>query len=151
MDYREEIRGRVERILFTEFKSNYTVALVKVPERLDPVTIVGNIPNPIEGAVIRIHGCWVKHPKYGMQFKVVSFDYLTPATTEEIKDFLSTITSIGASTASKIVRQFGEQSIDVIENRMHLLSNVPGMGPKRVAAVRKSWAELKAKIGGTKS
>src|SRR5690606_9085735 len=47
-------------------------------------------------------------------------------------------------TAKRIVRRFGEETLDIIENQSERLTEVPGVGRKRLQMIRSAWAEQRA-------
>ena len=47
-------------------------------------------------------------------------------------------------TARRIVKCFGLDTLDIIENQIDRLSEVPGIAKKRIAMIQKTWAEQKS-------
>lgn len=137
----QEIQGQIERITFANEENGYTIARVKVRGRQDLVTVVGNLMAPTPGEILKMRGEWVSHPKYGEQFKVVDYRTTTPATVYGIKKYLGSglIRGVGPVIAERIVRKFGEESLTVIEERVEALSEVEGVGQKRIDMIRKAW------------
>ena len=80
VSYQQRIRGQIERITFTNQDTGYTVARVKVAGRQDLITVVGNLINPQAGTTLEMTGEWLNHPKFGEQFRIISYEYLAPAT-----------------------------------------------------------------------
>jgi hypothetical protein len=64
---------------------------------------------------------------------------------ESIQSYLGSglICGIGPKLAERIVHQFGSQSLDIIEHNPERLSQVPGIGPKRVEGLLRSCEEQK--------
>lgn len=141
----EEIRGQIERVTFYNEESGYSVLRCKVPGRVDLVTVVGNIPNPVPGELLRIQGSWKQHPRYGEQFQSVFFTRLAPATLQGIRRYLGSglVKGIGPVMADRIVERFGEKTLEVIERDPHRLLEVEGIGEKRVEQIGKAWEEQK--------
>ena len=94
-----DLQGQIERITYTNEENGYTVAKVKVYNRSDLVTVVGNILSPTPGEVLKMKGEWVNNPKYGEQFKVVHYKSLVPASVSGIQKYLGSglIKGIGQS------------------------------------------------------
>ena len=65
-----DLVGQIEHITYTSEETGYTIARVKVEGRPDPITVVGGLLAPTPGEVLRMTGEWVRHPKYGEQFRV---------------------------------------------------------------------------------
>ncbi|MCX5816468.1 MAG: helix-hairpin-helix domain-containing protein, partial [Proteobacteria bacterium] len=140
-----EIKGQIERITYYNEENGYTIAKVKVQGRVDLVTIVGNIVSLIPGEVLKLQGFWDNHPKYGEQFKVVSYESIMPATVKGIEKYLGSgmIKGIGPVTAKRLVSKFGIETLSIIDNDIERLNEVPGIGEKRVEMIRKAWEEQK--------
>ena len=83
-----DLQGQIERITYFNEENGYTVAKLKVYNRNDLVTVVGNILSPTPGEVIKMRGEWVNNPKYGQQFKVVHYKSLFPASVKGIEKYL---------------------------------------------------------------
>jgi hypothetical protein len=60
-------------------ETGYTIAKVKVYDRRDLVTVVGNFMTPMPGEILKMQGERANHPKYGEQFKVTRYKSLVPA------------------------------------------------------------------------
>ena len=140
-----DLQGQIERITFTSEETGYTVARVKVHGRRELLTVIGNIINPTPGEIIRMKGEWGNHPKYGEQFKIVLCQTTTPATVHGMEKYLGSglITGIGPVMAKRIVKMFGEKTLDIIENEIDRLVDVEGIGQKRIGMIRKAWEEQK--------
>ena len=54
------------------------------------------------------------------------------------------IRGVGKVMAERIVNQFGEDTLDVIDYHPERLREVVGIGQKRVQSIAKSWAEQRA-------
>ncbi|MBI4619847.1 MAG: ATP-dependent RecD-like DNA helicase [Desulfobacterales bacterium] len=140
-----DLQGQIERITYNNEENGFTIAKVKVYGHRDLVTVVGNLLAPTPGEVIKMRGEWANHPKYGKQFKVVYYKSLVPASVYGIEKYLGSglIKGIGPIIAKRIVNEFGEQTLDVIENDIEKLAQVEGIGKKRIQMVKKAWAEQK--------
>ena len=71
---------------------------------------------------------------------------IPPSTLEGIEKYLGSgmVRGIGPHFARKLVRAFGEQVFDIIEQQPQRLTELEGIGPKRKARVTEAWAEQKA-------
>jgi exodeoxyribonuclease V alpha subunit len=136
-----ELKGKIERVTYNNEETGYTVARVKISGRSDLVTVVGKFVSPMPGEVLSMKGEWANHPKYGQQFKVSYYDSTVPASVYGIRKYLESglITGIGPVMAGRIVKQFGKQTLDVIENQIHRLAEVEGIGNKRIHMIRQAW------------
>lgn len=87
----ETLSGTVERIIFSNEETIYTVAQIVVPGRNGLITIVGNYLPPISGERVEAYGKWCSHPTYGKQFQLETLVPITPKTTDGIRNYLSSI------------------------------------------------------------
>ncbi len=140
-----DLQGQIERITYTNEENGYTIARLKVYGHRDLVTVVGNLMAPNPGEILRMKGEWTSHPKYGEQFKIVYYDTAVPATVYGIRKYLGSglIKGVGQKIAERIVKKFGEETLDIIEDNIENLAEVEGIGKKRIAMIRKAWDDQK--------
>ncbi len=140
-----ELSGQIERITYTNEENGYTIARVKVYGQRDLITVVGYLMSPSPGEILNLKGEWVNHPKFGEQFKVVEYKTTIPATVFGIKKYLGSglIKGLGPVIAGRIVKKFGEKTLDIIENDIQKLAMVEGIGKKRIAMIQDAWHEQK--------
>ncbi|MFC1895425.1 helix-hairpin-helix domain-containing protein, partial [Thermodesulfobacteriota bacterium] len=140
-----DLQGQIERITYTNDENGYTIAKVKVYGQRDLVTVVGNLMAPMPGEIIRMRGEWANHPKYGQQFKIVHYKTMVPASVYGMQKYLGSglIKGIGPIMAKRIVDKFGKQTLDIIEQELEKLSEVDGIGKKRIGMIKGAWAEQK--------
>jgi exodeoxyribonuclease V alpha subunit len=138
-----DLQGQIERITYTNDESGFTIARVKVDGQRDLVTVVGNLMAPMPGEILNMRGEWANHPKYGEQFKIVHYKTTVPASVYGIQKYLGSglIKGIGPVMAGRIVKQFGKQTLDVIEKNIDRLAEVDGIGKKRIGMIKKAWDE----------
>jgi len=141
----DQLEGSVERITYYNEENGYSVIRLNVEGRSDLVTVVGNLPEVQPGESLHLEGRWTKHPQYGRQFKAEWCEQVLPATIEGLKAYLGSgmIKGVGPVTAKRIVRRFGVDTLDVLDEKPQRLREVLGVGPKRAAAVAKAWEEQK--------
>nr|WP_246514887.1 helix-hairpin-helix domain-containing protein [Desulfonema limicola] len=140
-----DIQGQIERITYNNEENGYTIARVKVYGHRDLVTIVGNLMAPAPGEILKMKGEWANHPKYGEQFKVVYYNTTVPASVYGIKKYLGSglIKGVGPVIADRIVKKFGKETLDIIEDNIENLTQVEGIGKKRIAMIQKAWDDQK--------
>jgi exodeoxyribonuclease V alpha subunit len=140
-----ELQGQLERITYHNEENHYTIAKLKVKGQRDLVTIVGCLVSMTPGEVLRLKGDWDSHPKYGEQFKVVSYETVTPATVKGIERYLGSglIKGIGPVMAKRLVNKFGLETLEIIEKSVGRLKEVEGIGEKRIDMISAAWAEQK--------
>ena len=141
----EHIRCVVERITYQNAQNGYSVIKCKAKNFQDLVTVVGEMPDVHVGSVLSLGGFWKMDAKYGRQFTVQELEETLPATVYGIEKYLGSglVKGIGPKYAQKIVRQFGKDTLEVIEETPDELLKVPGIGKIRVERIKKSWTEQK--------
>lgn len=109
------------------------------------MTLTGSLLDVPVGSVLLVDGDWRVDPKYGQQFVAQSWTEVMPATIYGIKKYLGSglIKGIGPVYAKAIVSKFGLETIDVIENDIERLLEVPRLGKKRMEKIRESWEKQK--------
>jgi exodeoxyribonuclease V alpha subunit len=143
----ECIEGVVERITYkSDDGSGFVVAKIKEPQKKDVTAIVGNL-GPINiGENLRLYGFWEDNKKYKViQFRVSSYETLTPATLHGIEKYLGSgiIKGLGEKTAQRIVKKFGLDTFHVIENNPDKLKSVEKVGKAMVEKIKKGWEQNK--------
>lgn len=140
------LTGVIERITFHSSESGYTVARLNTGNVKQLITVVGSFANIQAGQTLQLQGTWTEHPQYGSQFQVVKYKETKPATLTGIEKYLGSglIKGVGPVTAKRIVKHFGKDTLDIIENQIDRLIEVPGIAKKRIAMIQKTWAEQKS-------
>ena len=72
-----ELKGLVERIIFHNEETSYTVAKIKLCKKGTVVTVSGIFLSLNSGDELKLQGNWRSHPTYGKHFKVDSYEPLT--------------------------------------------------------------------------
>lgn len=139
------IEGTLERITYQNSDSHYMVAKFSPKEEIFPITIVGNFLNLNSGGHYILEGEWVKHPKYGDQFKVVNFKELLPETLQGLEKYLSSglIKGIGPVTAKRLVQYFKFDVLEIIEKQPEKLAQVSGIGPQTARKIGSCYIQQK--------
>ena len=135
------LRGQIERITFANEENGFTIAKMKVQGEKELVTVVGNFPGINPGEVLELLGAWSNHPKFGNQFKAETFKSVMPATAAGIEKYLGSglIKGIGPVMASRLVKHFGVNTLEIIDTNPDSLEEVEGIGKKRVQMIRSAW------------
>ncbi len=141
----DHLRCVVERITYQNPENGYTVLKCKAKGFDDLVTVVGSMPEVHVGSVMTMTGNWKVDAKYGRQFSMESYEEALPATVYGIEKYLGSglIKGVGPKFASRIVKEFGEDTLTVIEENPDSLIKVPGIGKIRVEKIKKSWQDQK--------
>ena len=139
----DTLRGTIERITYHNEENGYTVAQLAVDGRGDMMPVIGNMLGVNIGEAVELTGAWMAHAKYGRQFKAESVRTVLPATVAGLEKYLGSglIKGIGPVTAKRIVRKFGLDTLQVIEEQPQRLGEVLGVGHKRIDLITRAWAE----------
>lgn len=141
-----ELHGVVERITYANPDNGYTVLRLQPRRGRGLATVVGNLPPLNVGEQVLLRGRWTTHPKHGKQFEARSCRTREPATVEGIRKYLGSglIKGIGPVMADRIVREFGTDTLRILEADIDQLRRVPGLGPVRIGAIGRGWEAQKA-------
>ena len=136
----EIIRGTVLAILFQNQENGYTVIRFTTEEQIT-ITVVGTIPLCTPGEKLVITGHWETHQTHGMQFHAEFLERVMPAGAQAIEQYLSSrvIKGIGPRTASRIVKLFGDETFEIMEQHPERLAEVPGISPQKARAIGVSF------------
>ena len=131
----ETIEGYVDHIIFQNRDNGYTVAcLISQGEE---ITCVGNFRFLSEGETIRARGTYTRHPSYGRQFSVDSYESVIPQDSLAMERYLGSgaIKGIGAALAARIVRKFGDDTLRIIEEEPERLAEVKGISERKAREI----------------
>jgi len=142
----ETLSGLVERVTYHNAENGFCVLRVKVRGQRDLVAVVGHAATINAGEFISATGLWTTDREHGLQFKATQVTTTQPTTLEGIEKYLGSgmMRGIGPTYARALVRAFGEQVFDLIEQEPARLREVGGIGAKRAARIVAGWAEQKA-------
>jgi len=137
------IYGLLEKIIYYNEENGFLVAKLQEKGKKELTTIVGNLSGVNPGESLKLTGRWVHNKRFGEQFQVERFEVTVPATLHGIQKYLGSglIKGIGPIMAERIVRKFGLNTLEIIEKTPEKLSEVEGIGPKRIAMITKAWEE----------
>ena len=137
----EELRGTVRRCIYASDDGRFCVFQIEDKESRKLACATYHGRGPYVGEQILMRGCWQKHPRFGVQFSARSLEMVKPEETEDIIHFLASgmIDGIRETMARRIVAHFGKKTMDVFENNIDALLEVPGIGPKGFEKIKKSY------------
>lgn len=136
------IEGTVETVLFCNEQNGYIV--LDLDTGGDYVTVVGELGTIEEGEELRLTGKYVTHPKFGAQFRAEACERKLPATETAILKYLSSgvIKGIGPTLAKRMVEEFGDKTLEVIENTPEDLVKVKGMSAKKADEISQEFRRI---------
>ncbi len=141
----ELLQGTVENIVFRNDETGYTILSVQpiAEGTLDVrrVTVVTKCATVWEGEEFTAHGKWVDDPRHGRQFRAEEFICVTPTSVEGLCRYLSSglLKGIGKKMAAKIVKAFGNDTLEVLDKTPERLREVPGIGKGKAKQIIDSW------------
>ena len=140
-----KLSGSVEQVIYANEENGYLVCDLGTDDD-DLITITGIMPYVGEGDSLIVYGEWKHNPRYGRQFAVSQYERYMPANASAILRYLSSgaIKGIGKKTAMKIVEEFGDNTLEVLENHPDWLSDIPGISLKKAKQI---CEDFKAKAG----
>ncbi|MEN8742638.1 MAG: ATP-dependent RecD-like DNA helicase [Phaeobacter gallaeciensis] len=141
----EVLAGLVERVTFHSTESGFCVLRVKARGHRDLVTTVGHAAMISAGEWITASGTWINDRNHGLQFKAHFLKTHAPSTLDGIEKYLGSgmIRGIGPVYAKRLVKMFGNDVFDIIEESPERLRDVDGIGPKRADKITAGWADQK--------
>ncbi len=136
---RSYIEGVVEAVVYQNEENGYTVLRLDVGAD-GTVTVVGCLPGAAPGENIKVGGSWTRHASYGEQFKADTVERRMPAGEKAIFDYLASgaVKGIGAATARKLVAEFGDETLSVLEERPEELTRA-GLTRRRALMISESF------------
>ncbi len=136
-----ELKGEVTDIIYQNEVNSYTIAIFETEE--EETTIVGYLPFVKSGDTLKVIGRYVEHKEYGTQFKVETFEKLIPETLGALERYLANgnIKGIGATTAKKIIKKFGEDTINIFKFEPKRLSEIKGITESKAKEMAESFIE----------
>lgn len=142
----EQITGFIERVTYHNPENGFSVLKVKIKGVKDLTAVVGSTSNPSAGEWINAEGDWFVDKKFGKQFKAQSIKTQVPSNVFGIEKYLASgiIKGIREITAKKLIKEFGKNVFDVIENEPGRLLMVDGISRKQVDRITKSWNEMRS-------
>ena len=143
---REPLSGLVERVTFHSPDTGFCVLRVKVRGHRELVSVLGSAASVQPGEFIQCSGRWDNNRDHGLQFKTTFLKVMPPSSIEGIEKYLGSgmIKGIGPHFAKKLVKAYGEDVFDVIEEEPDRLLELNGIGKKRVERITSGWADQKA-------
>ena len=144
MKEHEELTGIIDRIIFKNTDTGFSVFVLQLTTQKSTI-VTGQLAMLQPGEQVNISGLWTSHPKFGRQFQAISCNAQLPTNIIGIKKYLGSglIKGIGKIYAQKIVEQFKENTLEIIDKKPEQLRIIPGIGDKRLATIIQAWHDQK--------
>lgn len=142
VDISVELSGSVEDVIYKNADNGYTVINLGCDEGL--IAVVGNLGDVNEGERLSLRGGWITSPKYGRQFKAAMCERSMPETESEISTYLGSgvIKGLGPAIAKKIVKQFGTEALDIIDNDCMQLTVIKGITSDKALYISNEYHKI---------
>lgn len=142
VDISVELSGSVEDVIYKNADNGYTVINLGCDEGL--IAVVGNLGDVNEGERLSLRGGWITSPKYGRQFKAAMCERSMPETESEISAYLGSgvIKGLGPAIAKKIVKQFGMEALDIIDNDCMQLTVIKGITSDKALYISNEYHKI---------
>ncbi len=136
------IRAFIENIIYYNEDNYYAVLEASVNDEL--LTLVGHFPYVNAGETLEAEGEYTRHPTYGEQFSVTSFEVCRPEGAEAIERYLAggAIKGIGPALAKRIVKKFKGDTFHIIEEEPERLAEIKGISDSMAMSISEQ-AEMK--------
>lgn len=139
--------GDIEKVVYHSDDTGFVVLKVALQKegnkRSTTVTVTGILPQAQEGQSVHAVGQWIENRNYGKQFKADELNIRLPKSEKALMQYLSSgvIKGVGKVMAEQLLKKFGTDVLNVIENHPQKLAELPGIGPKRSADIQASWKQ----------
>ncbi|MCR5233556.1 MAG: ATP-dependent RecD-like DNA helicase [Lachnospiraceae bacterium] len=139
----ETVRGYIEHIIYRNNENGYTV--LNLVSDGEDITCVGSFKYVDEGENVELKGEFTEHAVYGEQFKAVSYEVKSPEDTVSIIRYLGSgaVKGVGQALATRIVKEFGEDTFRIIEEEPERLVRVKGISDRKAREIALQIMEKK--------
>lgn len=122
-----ELCGQVESVVYRNEENGYTI--IELVGEDEMITAVGTMPMVNVGEQVKLYGVYKNHPSYGSQFVASACERSMPENLDGILKYLSSgaIKGIGVATANRLVKEFGADTLSVLENDPVRTSKIRGI------------------------
>lgn len=129
----EELSGIVNRI---RLRNGSGFIIFDLESPTGSIAVTGDDADIHEADVVKCTGVWASY-KGERQFKAKSIIPEIPTTVDAILAYLSAgrIKGISKELASRLVAEFGQKTLEIIENEPQKLKRVKGFGASRIKAI----------------
>lgn len=138
----EMIRVLVERVVY-ETEDFAILRARPEAELFHSVTLLGPLMGLGPGTELRVRGEWSQHPKYGEQLRVAEFSVIEPTHAEGMLRYLKSgsVEGLGEGLATRVVECFGDDTIRVLDEAPHRLTEIHGIGKVTAEKISRSWRD----------
>lgn len=138
----QKLEGVVEHVIYENAESGYAVFEVNASDQ--DIVVAGNVGGIDNGMHVTVYGHMVNHPSYGEQFRAESCEASLPQDTAGLLSYLSSgvLPYIGPSTAKKIVKAFGAETLNIISETPQKLCKIKGITPEKAGIISNEFRRM---------
>lgn len=146
----ETVTGTIERTTYYNPANGYSVVKMTPNKKITgamakdgTITVVGTLAELAPGETVEFTGYWIDDNKYGKQFRAETFTPTQPDSLDGIRRYLSSgiVKGIGEATADKIVKHFGKETLNILNDDPTRLEEVRSLKPGLAEKLIKAWNE----------
>ena len=140
----EKLRGIVNRVTYHNPINGWSVLKVQSFEQYgELVTVTVHQTRVFAGATMEFHGAWTHHPQFGRQFRATEALERKPASAAALEKYLGSgmISGVGPKIARRIVQHFKDKTLQIFEEEIERLTEVPGIATKKLTSIEAAWRE----------
>jgi len=143
---KNKFEGTILRITYQNSENGWSVVKVKPKEKPSlKLTVIVQQLGLTPGVTLDFEGEWNDHPTFGKQFKAQKALLKKPEGIDGLTSFLGSgsLKGIGPSIAKRIVKRFGEDTLEVLDNNPEKLIEITGISKKKLEVIKKSLEKQK--------
>lgn len=140
----ENFIGIIQRVTYHNPETGWTVLRVNpITSQHEVKTVTVHQATVFAGATVEFEGEWMQHEKYGEQFKAHHVIEKKPASASALEKYIGSglIYGVGPKIAKRIVKYFGKDTLEVFEDNIERLTEVPGIAKTKLEQITSSWTE----------
>lgn len=136
----EPIQLKAKHLLtiFRNDQSGYSVArFVTYDANEEDFVATGYFRELNEDIIYELHGDYVDHPRYGMQFQVSAYEKMKPNDESSLIRYFSSslFHGIGRQSAASIVEVLGNDAVEKIKENPDVLRQVPLLNDRKIESI----------------
>lgn len=139
----QTIEGVVTSIIYKNEENGYVVFHMIPNDKLMDICVTGTAGYIETDDIISIQGHYETHKKYGEQFKADVIIKQLPKRERDIKKYLiKNIKGVGEKTATRIVKEYGMDTFNVIAEHPEELSKLSKISLKKARKMAEQFSKL---------
>ena len=138
----DRLEGTIAYITFSSQDTGFTVLELQTED--DLVTVVGEMIGVAPGQQLVVQGSYTNHPSFGIQFKVQTYEVSLPSDENAVYAYLASgaIKGIGPVIAKRIVKTFGDRTLEIIECDPVQLATVKGISYRQAVEIQEEFKRI---------